>query len=125
MFAGCPPRWRGGQPLLPRPPRKAVSLARSGLMLPQVPVWAEPAWHLFVVRHPKRDVLMKRLNEAGVGSLIHYPVPPHLQEAYTAMGFRLGTFPVAERLAKEVVSLPMGPQMAAERVDVIYGYLRV
>ncbi len=104
--------------------RYLAGLAGSGLVLPQVPEWAEPVWHLFVVRHPERDALVKRLNEAGVGTLIHYPVPPHLQEAYAEMGFGVGAFPVAERMAGEVVSLPMGAQMAAEGVEVICGVCR-
>ena len=101
--------------------RYLEGLAGSGLVLPQVPEWAEPVWHLFVVRHPERDALVKRLAEAGVGTLIHYPVPPHLQAAYAEMGFGVGAFPVAERMAREVVSLPMGAQMAAEGVEVICG----
>ena len=104
--------------------RYLEGLAGSGLVLPQVPEWAEPVWHLFVVRHPERDALVKRLNEAGVGTLIHYPVPPHLQAAYAEMGFGVGAFPVAERMAGEVVSLPMGGQMAAEGVEVICGVCR-
>ena len=98
--------------------------AQAVRVLPRVPEWAEPVWHLFVVRHPARDALVKRLNEAGVGTLIHYPVPPHLQAAYAEMGFGVGAFPVAERMAGEVVSLPMGGQMAAEGVDVICGVCR-
>lgn len=99
--------------------RYLAGLAGSGLLLPQVPEWAEPVWHLFVVRHPERDALVQRLNEAGVGTLIHYPVPPHLQEAYAEMGFEVGAFPVAERMAGNVMSLPMGAQMAAEGVAAI------
>ena len=99
--------------------RYLEGLAGSGLVLPQVPEWAEPVWHLFVVRHPERNALVKRLNEAGVGTLIHYPVPPHLQEAYAEMGFGVGAFPVAERMAGEVVSLPMGGQMAEASIDVV------
>lgn len=101
--------------------RYIEGLAGSGLVLPQVPDWAEPVWHLFVVRHAERDEMVKRLNEAGVGTLIHYPAPPHLQAAYAQMGFGVGTFPVAARMAKEVVSLPMGPQMAAEGIEAICG----
>jgi len=104
--------------------RYLEGLAGNGLVLPQVPEWAEPVWHLFVVRHPERDALVKRLNEAGVGTLIHYPVPPHLQAAYADMGFGVGAFPVAERMAGEVVSLPMGAQMPAEGVKVICGVCR-
>ncbi|CAM5443713.1 UDP-4-amino-4,6-dideoxy-N-acetyl-beta-L-altrosamine transaminase [Thauera mechernichensis] len=104
--------------------RYLEGLAGSGLVLPQVADWAEPVWHLFVVRHPERDALVQRLHEAGVGTLIHYPVPPHLQAAYAEMGFGVGAFPVAERMAGEVVSLPMGGQMAAEGVEVICGVCR-
>ena len=104
--------------------RYLEGLAGGELVLPQVPEWAEPVWHLFVVRHPERDALVKRLNEAGVGTLIHYPVPPHLQAAYAEMEFGVGAFPVAERMAGEVVSLPMGAQMAAEAVEVICGVCR-
>lgn len=104
--------------------RYLEGLAGSGLVLPQVADWAEPVWHLFVVRHTQRDAVVQQLNAAGVGTLIHYPVPPHLQEAYAEMGFGVGAFPVAERMAGEVVSLPMGGQMTAKGVDVICGVCR-
>ena len=62
-----------------------LGLAESGLILPHVPDWAEPAWHLYVVRTPDRDRLQGRLSEAGIGTLIHYPIPPHMQKAYADM----------------------------------------
>jgi dTDP-4-amino-4,6-dideoxygalactose transaminase len=80
----------------------------DGLVLPEVPDWAEPVWHLFVVRHPRRDALQARLAEAGVDTLIHYPIPPHLTGAYAG---QFGELPVAEQLAGEVLSLPMGPHL--------------
>lgn len=83
----------------------------EGMTLPHVPNWAAPAWHLFVIRSPERDALQARLAQAGIGTLIHYPIPPHLQVAYAGAGFEQGMFPIAERLAGEVLSLPMGPQM--------------
>lgn len=86
-------------------------LASCGLVLPHVPEWAAPAWHLFVVRHPQRDRLIGHLAAAGVGSLIHYPIPPHLQQAYADCGITAGSLPLAERLANEVLSLPMGPHL--------------
>ena len=92
-------------------------LRDTGLVLPHVPDWAQPAWHLFVVRHRQRDDLQRALAEAGIGSLIHYPIPPHKQQAYAEAGYRADAFPVANRLAEEVLSLPMGPQMGVGQAD--------
>lgn len=92
------------------------SLADTGLILPDVPAWAEPVWHLYVVRHPQRDILQKLLTEAGVGTLIHYPIPPHRQQAYAQLGWHQGAFPLAERLADEVLSLPIGPHLGPEQI---------
>ncbi len=97
----------------------------DGLTLPHVPDWAEPAWHLYVVQSEERDRLAARLAEAGVQTLIHYPIPPHLQLAYASMGLGKGSLPIAERLAKTVLSLPIGPHLGmdnAERVaDAVRG----
>ena len=82
------------------------------LMLPLVPQWADPVWHLFVVRHQQRDRLQQFLSAKEIGTLIHYPIPPHLSKAYAASGWRIGDFPITERLAKTVLSLPMGPHLA-------------
>ena len=86
-------------------------LTHCGLTLPIVPTWASPVWHLYVVRHSNRDLLQAMLNKAGIGTLIHYPIPPHLQDAYRDLGFGEGAFPIAERIHKEVLSLPMFPSM--------------
>jgi dTDP-4-amino-4,6-dideoxygalactose transaminase len=99
--------------------RYLMGLQGGELHLPDVPNWADPVWHLFVVRHPQRDALMKRLNDAGVGAMIHYPIPPHRQAAYARTNLRVSALPLAERLASEVLSLPIGPQMELEAVDVI------
>jgi dTDP-4-amino-4,6-dideoxygalactose transaminase len=80
------------------------------LTLPVVPEWAEPVWHLFVVRHPRRDELQRRLGDAGIDTIIHYPIPPHLSGAYAGGA----SLPVAERLAAEVLSLPIGPHLSHE-----------
>ena len=82
-------------------------LADCGLTLPYVPDWVEPAWHLYVVLTPQRDVFQKSLADVGVSTLIHYPIPPHLQGAYADLGLGKGTFPIAERIHNEVLSLPM------------------
>ncbi len=83
------------------------------LRLPRVIDGAESAWHLFAVCHPERDRLQGALKEAGIETLIHYPVPPHRQDAYRAVQLPQGSFPVAERLAQQVLSLPMGPHLSA------------
>lgn len=84
-----------------------------GITLPSVAQWADPVWHLFVVRYPQRDVLQRQLSDVGVGTLIHYPVAPHQSGAYSAAGFAAGVFPIAELLASSVLSLPIGPHVNA------------
>jgi dTDP-3-amino-3,4,6-trideoxy-alpha-D-glucose transaminase len=96
----------------------------GGLVLPAVASWAHPSWHLFVVRSPARDLLQKELGAAGVGTLIHYPVPAHLCPAYADLGLAPGCFPIAERLADEVLSLPMGPHLATEAADAVVAAVR-
>ncbi len=83
--------------------------------LPFVPGWAEPVWHLFVVRTPARDALQRHLRDAGVEVLIHYPIPPHLQETYRSAYGPAGRFPIAERVSQEVLSLPIGPHLSPEQ----------
>jgi dTDP-4-amino-4,6-dideoxygalactose transaminase len=87
------------------------------LILPTVPAFAEPVWHLFVVRHADRDSFQKRLAERGVETLIHYPVPPHLQPAYVELGWQRGEFPIAEVIHDEVLSLPLWPGMGSAAVE--------
>lgn len=86
------------------------------LILPYVPEWAEPVWHLFVVRHAQRDALQRDLTAAGVGTMIHYPIPPHLQPAYAELKRNAGEFPISERMASELLSLPMGPHLSGSGV---------
>jgi dTDP-4-amino-4,6-dideoxygalactose transaminase len=92
-------------------------LTEGDLILPQTPDWAEPVWHLFVVRHPQRDALQQSLKASGIDTLIHYPIPPHKQQAYADLSWPVDAFPVASRLAHEVMSLPMGPHLHAEQVN--------
>jgi dTDP-4-amino-4,6-dideoxygalactose transaminase len=94
-----------------------TGFAGSGLTLPHVPDWAEPVWHLYVVQHPQRDALHQALTDDGVGSLIHYPIPPHRQQAYAQAGFEKGAFPLAEHMAAQVLSLPIGPAMPESDVE--------
>jgi len=89
----------------------------EGVILPSRPPWAKPSWHLFVIRHRRRDALAEALDAAGVDTLIHYPVPPHLSGAYSDLGLQRGSFPVAESLADSVLSLPMGPHLSGADMD--------
>ena len=89
------------------------------LTLPAVPEWAGPVWHQFVVAHPRRDALQKHLGQAGIGTLIHYPVPPHLSDAYADRRGKRGDYPLAERLADTVLSLPIGPHLTAAEVETV------
>lgn len=86
-------------------------LSATELVLPIVPAWAGPVWHLYVVRSCKRDRLQSYLHQNGVGSMIHYPIPPHLQPAYSELGLMSGMFPVSEAIHNTVLSLPMGPHL--------------
>ncbi|MFZ9746317.1 MAG: DegT/DnrJ/EryC1/StrS family aminotransferase [Opitutaceae bacterium] len=95
-----------------------------GLTLPWVPPGAEPVWHLFVVRTARRDALQRHLTAAGVGTQIHYPVPPHLTPAYAAAEGRPGDFPLAEQLAAEVLSLPLGPHHTEAQIDHVCAAVR-
>jgi dTDP-4-amino-4,6-dideoxygalactose transaminase len=88
-----------------------AELKGFGLILPHVPDWADPVWHLYVVRHPKRDDIQHTLADAGISTLIHYPIPPHLQDAYTESGWDMTSFPMAKIMADEILSLPMGPHL--------------
>lgn len=100
-------------------------LKNSGLILPHVPDWADPVWHLYVVRTTERDALQQRLGTAGVGTLIHYPIPPHMQDAYAALGMTADAFPLARQMADEVLSLPMGPQMDTQNAALVCNFVCV
>jgi dTDP-4-amino-4,6-dideoxygalactose transaminase len=104
--------------------RKAVAAAYLkglenawGCQLPCVSNEVDPAWHLFVIRHSERDRLRRSLESRGIETSIHYPVPPHLSPAYQNLGFKRGDFPITERLAGTVLSLPIGPHLSGEQVE--------
>ncbi len=85
-----------------------------GLTLPTVAAGAEPVWHLFTVRHARRDVLKAKLAEAGVQTIVHYPVPPHRQQAYAGLGLAAGSLPIAEAIHRDILSLPIGPHLSPD-----------
>lgn len=96
-------------------------LSDSGLILPVVPSWATPVWHLFVVRHQGRSAIQAELAAHGVSTLIHYPIPPHLQGAYKEMGQGVGSFPISESIHETVFSLPIWPQLSEPDRDLVIG----
>jgi dTDP-4-amino-4,6-dideoxygalactose transaminase len=98
--------------------------ALAEVRTPFVPEWAEPVWHLYVVRVPERDRVLRRLREDGIDAGIHYPVPLHLQPAYAYLGGKKGDLPVTERVADEILSLPIFPEMTPGQVDRVVDSLR-
>jgi len=100
----------------------SARLVDCGLCLPTVPEWAEPVWHLYVVRSSLREALRAHLDRRGISTLIHYPIPAHLQSCYASYhGCRL---PVAETLAAEILSLPMSPFLSEAEVDAVVDAIR-
>ena len=95
------------------------NLQDTDLILPYVLEWAEPVWHQFVIRSTKRDKLQEYLKSKGIGTLIHYPLPIHLQDAYKHLGYKKGDFPIAEKMANEVLSLPIWVGLSKEKVKII------
>lgn len=86
------------------------------IILPHSPAEAQHVYHLFVIRTAHRDKLKATLAKEGIETMIHYPIPPHLQQAYAECGFKKGDFPLTERIADTVLSLPLWPGMTAEQV---------
>ena len=97
---------------------------RDTVKLPLVPDWADPVWHLFAVRHSRRDEFQGSLAEAGIGTQIHYPVPPHLTGAYAKAGWKPGDFQIAENIAETELSLPIYPHLSAGNQDFVIEAIR-
>ncbi len=92
-------------------------LAKTPLQLPREADWAESVYHLYVVRHPRRDDLKKHLEAHKVGCALHYPLPLHLQKCYASLGHKAGDFPVTEKAARECLSLPIYPELTDDQVQ--------
>jgi dTDP-4-amino-4,6-dideoxygalactose transaminase len=99
-------------------------LAGLDLRLPTVMAGCSSVWHLYVIRHARRNELQQALSERGVATMIHYPIPPHLQAAYSELGYREGDFPVAEEIHQQVLSLPIGPTMTDDQVSEVIAAVR-
>src|SRR6185437_12763670 len=114
--------------------RRAVSkiytelLSETPLQLPREAAYAQSARHIYVVRHPRRDELKKHLEANGIGCALHYPVPVHLQKCYASLGYNAGDFPVAEKAARECLSLPTYPELTDRQLqrvtDVIKSFFK-
>lgn len=92
------------------------NLKNTSFLLPKILPWVTPAWHLFVIRHSERNKLRLYLEQQGIGIVIHYPIPPHLQAAYSHLGYISGDFPISENIHNQVLSLPIGPHLTEEQM---------
>lgn len=97
--------------------RYLAEIQNPDVSLPPADQIERDAWHLFVIRHPRRNALRQYLHERGIGTEVHYPIPPHQQRAYSA--FAQASLPISERLHKEVISLPLNPVLTDEEVSYI------
>lgn len=88
-----------------------------GVVLPHSPAWASPVWHIFAVRVPNRENIRGFLQDKGVETLIHYPLPPHRSRAYAELNFGAGEYPIAEAISSSILSLPMGPHLRPEQAE--------
>jgi dTDP-4-amino-4,6-dideoxygalactose transaminase len=110
-------RWNEARRALAHRYHELFAEAKDSIVVPAEAACSKGVYHLYVVRVPNREALQEALAEAGIGTGIHYPIPLHLQKAYQHLGYLQGAFPVTERVAAEIVSLPMFPQMTASQQD--------
>ena len=94
-------------------------LAGTPLQLPREADYAQSAWHLYVVRHRRRDGLKKHLETNRIGCGLHYPLPLHLQQCFASLGYQAGDFPVAEKAARECLSLPIYPELTEAQIETV------
>jgi dTDP-4-amino-4,6-dideoxygalactose transaminase len=112
-------KWNESRRCLAHRYHDLLAEARGAIAAPIEPSWTKGVYHLYVVRVQDREALQAYLAEAGIGSGIHYPIPLHLQKAYQHLGYKKGDFPVTERVAAEIVSLPMFPQLTHCQQEVV------
>jgi dTDP-4-amino-4,6-dideoxygalactose transaminase len=110
-------KWNESRRALAHRYHELLAEAKSAVVIPVEAAWTKGVYHLYVVRVQDREALLAYLSEAGIGAGIHYPIPLHLQKAYQHLNYKKGDYPVTERVAAEIVSLPMFPQMTNEQVD--------
>lgn len=117
----CLDEWNHRRQVLAQ--RYLQGLDPEAFILPALPDWAEPVWHIFAVRTPNREKVIKHLADQGIGTMIHYPVPPHLQPAYQELGLGPGSYPISEKIHQEILSLPLWPQMSLAEQDYVMDVL--
>jgi dTDP-4-amino-4,6-dideoxygalactose transaminase len=110
-------KWNEARRVLAHRYHELFADAKDSIVIPVEAGWSKGVYHLYVVRVADREALQATLAEAGIGTGIHYPIPLHLQKAYQHLNYKRGDFAVTERVAAEIVSLPMFPQMRKEQVD--------
>jgi dTDP-4-amino-4,6-dideoxygalactose transaminase len=108
-------RWNSERFECARRYNELLAPTSGSVTAPYEPSWSKSVYHLYVVRTPNRDELQKHLTEAGVGTGIHYPIPVHLQAAYSSFGWKKGDFPKAENAAEQILSLPMFAGLSADQ----------
>ena len=109
-------KWNESRRTLAHRYHELLSEAKAAVVIPVEAEWTKGVYHLYVVRVQDREALQAHLAEAGIGSGIHYPIPLHLQKAYENLNYKKGDFPVTERVAAEIVSLPMFPQLKQDQL---------
>jgi dTDP-4-amino-4,6-dideoxygalactose transaminase len=109
--------WNASRRALAHRYHELFSELKEGITIPREASWTKGVYHLYVVRVQDREALQAHLAEAGIGTAIHYPIPLHQQKAYEHLGYHAGDFPITERIAQEIVSLPMFPQFSPSQQD--------
>ncbi|HXN94466.1 MAG TPA: DegT/DnrJ/EryC1/StrS family aminotransferase, partial [Candidatus Acidoferrales bacterium] len=117
-------KWNESRRALAHRYHELLGEMRDVVGIPQEAAWTKGVYHLYVVRVRDREALQAHLAEAGIATGIHYPIPLHLQKAYEHLGYKKGSFPVTERVAAEIVSLPMFPQLNYSQQELVAGKVR-
>jgi dTDP-4-amino-4,6-dideoxygalactose transaminase len=118
------PKWNEARRVLAHRYHELFGDVSEGMVLPREAKWTKGVYHLYVVRVNDREALQAHLAEAGIATGIHYPIPLHLQKAYEGLGYKKGDFPVTERIAAEIVSLPMFPQLTRPQQEEVVSKTR-
>jgi dTDP-4-amino-4,6-dideoxygalactose transaminase len=116
--------WNKSRRALAHRYHELLAEAKDSISLPVEASWTKSVYHLYVVRVQDRETFQAQLAEAGIGTAIHYPIPLHQQKAYQHLGYSTGDFPVTERVAAEILSLPMFPQLDHTRQELVASKLR-